>query len=299
MNNVASHNKSTQPNKRKTSLENMIEGQNDTHSIVQDATRPVKYNTKIRRKNIITESASNTLPKHKIFSQPTPKNAETRTFLLKYLRECFLFQSLSKAAINEIVNVMRIRVLQPNEVVFKEGDPGCFFYFIEKGRLNVFKKTNENIDPPSETKEKVPTISDSSLHTSKSQPGSPPLSLRVSVSDEIRELGENRSPIFDFDMTDQIKIRTYGKGEWFGELSLLYQPRRAASIIAETETVCWLLDRQTFKHMCQSNWESNFETTTTALKAVPLLQALSDEQLKDVAQVSRFEEYNSGDVIVR
>lgn len=125
------------------------------------------------------------------------------------------------------------------------------------------------------------------------------MNMRRFPSAELKELGRGTEPDFNFDKTNHLEIRTYTRGEWFGELSLLYQPIRGASVVTEEETVCWLLDRMTFKHACQSNWESNFETTTKTLKTVPLLKALTEDQLKDVAQVSRFEEYNPGDVIIK
>ena len=38
-------------------------------------------------------------------------------------------------------------------------------------------------------------------------------------------------------------------GEGFGELALLYNAPRAATITANTPSVCWKLDRDTFNHI--------------------------------------------------
>jgi cAMP-dependent protein kinase regulator len=38
-------------------------------------------------------------------------------------------------------------------------------------------------------------------------------------------------------------------GEAFGELALLYNAPRAATIIAKTDALCWELDRNTFNNI--------------------------------------------------
>lgn len=44
-------------------------------------------------------------------------------------------------------------------------------------------------------------------------------------------------------------MKTYVPGEAFGELALLYNAPRAASIIAKTDAVLFSLDRQTFNNI--------------------------------------------------
>lgn len=49
--------------------------------------------------------------------------------------------------------------------------------------------------------------------------------------------------------TEPTKLKEYVPGEGFGELALLYNAPRAATISALEASVCWKLDRDTFNHI--------------------------------------------------
>lgn len=49
--------------------------------------------------------------------------------------------------------------------------------------------------------------------------------------------------------TDPTFLKTYVPGEAFGELALLYNAPRAATITANEPCVLWKLDRDTFNHI--------------------------------------------------
>lgn len=48
-------------------------------------------------------------------------------------------------------------------------------------------------------------------------------------------------------------LKTYKPGESFGELSLLYNAKRAASIMAKTDCITFALDRATFNNIVKDS----------------------------------------------
>eukprot|EP00924_Labyrinthula_sp_SR-Ha-C_P006231 maker-scaffold_31-snap-gene-0.46-mRNA-1 protein AED:0.36 eAED:0.36 QI:0/0/0/1/0/0/4/0/770 len=98
----------------------------------------------------------------------------------------------------------------------------------------------------------------------------------------------------------EVIFRQGDMGDYFyvvesGNLSAL----KAATVIANADSVLWKLDRVTFKHAAAQASQSTVETTLKALKAVPLLQVLTDEQLRDIAQVTRICEFSAGTKIIQ
>jgi cAMP-dependent protein kinase regulator len=53
--------------------------------------------------------------------------------------------------------------------------------------------------------------------------------------------------------TEPTKLKDYSPGEGFGELALLYNAPRAATITATEASVCWKLDRDTFNHIVKDS----------------------------------------------
>lgn len=63
-------------------------------------------------------------------------------------------------------------------------------------------------------------------------------------------------------------------GDAFGELALLYNCPRAASVAAHSKCVLWLLDRQSFNHIVKDAAQKRRERYEEFLKKVPLLQTI-------------------------
>lgn len=66
-------------------------------------------------------------------------------------------------------------------------------------------------------------------------------------------------------------MKEYHPGEAFGELSLLYNAPRAATIKAKTEAELWSLDRQTFNHIVKDAATTKRDKYEEFLKEVKIL----------------------------
>lgn len=65
-------------------------------------------------------------------------------------------------------------------------------------------------------------------------------------------------------------LKTYNPGEAFGELALLYNAPRAATITSNQESVLYALDRNTFNHIVKGSAMRKKEKYEAFIKKVPL-----------------------------
>lgn len=88
----------------------------------------------------------------------------------------------------------------------------------------------------------------------------------------------------DFDIfVNGNRVASRGPGTSFGELALLYNSPRAATVTSTKPCVLWALDRHTFRHMLASSREFHLDTVISALRNVPLLRSLTAEQMDKIA----------------
>jgi len=66
-------------------------------------------------------------------------------------------------------------------------------------------------------------------------------------------------------------LKTYIPGEAFGELALLYNAPRAATIRAKTDSVCFKLDRDCFNNVVKGSSVKKRERFEATLERVELL----------------------------
>lgn len=81
------------------------------------------------------------------------------------------------------------------------------------------------------------------------------------------------SKIFDGETTEKY-LRDYNPGDAFGELALLYNAPRAATIRAVTDSHLWALDRGTFNQIVQGASTEKREKYEEFLSNVPLLEKM-------------------------
>ncbi|EEY67945.1 cAMP-dependent protein kinase regulatory subunit, putative [Phytophthora infestans T30-4] len=85
---------------------------------------------------------------------------------------------------------------------------------------------------------------------------------------------------------------------YFGELALLYDSPRAATVCAKTPVECWSLDRVTFKRVLMATTMQQRALYLDFLDQVPIFSTLSSYEKMTVADALRVQFVGAGDVIL-
>ncbi|XP_014244772.1 cGMP-dependent protein kinase, isozyme 1-like isoform X2 [Cimex lectularius] len=94
-------------------------------------------------------------------------------------------------------------------------------------------------------------------------------------------------------------LGTLGPGKAFGELAILYNCTRTASIRVVENAEVWVLDRRVFKNIMLRSGLQRLEDSISFLQSVPLLHNLSQTLLCKIADSMQLEFYPGGQYIVR
>lgn len=94
-------------------------------------------------------------------------------------------------------------------------------------------------------------------------------------------------------------VKTVSEGDAFGELALLYNCPRAASVQSRDKCILWQLDRQTFNHIVKDAAAKKRDKYDVFLKNVPLLEGMETYERNQIADALKTESYKAGSVIMQ
>jgi CRP-like cAMP-binding protein/tRNA A-37 threonylcarbamoyl transferase component Bud32 len=94
------------------------------------------------------------------------------------------------------------------------------------------------------------------------------------------------------------KVGAYEPGGTFGELALIYNAKRAATIRCTKDSVLWGLDISDFRRVLASSNSQKLLKRCEFLRNVPLLQSLSNERNTKIASALREVNFQDGQQII-
>ncbi|KAI8143474.1 cAMP dependent protein kinase regulatory subunit [Fennellomyces sp. T-0311] len=95
------------------------------------------------------------------------------------------------------------------------------------------------------------------------------------------------------------KVTSYGPGGGFGELALMYNAPRAATIIATSEAVLWALDRITFRSILMDSTARKRRMYEQFLSEVPILRSLKTYERHKIADALEPVQFDDQEVVMR
>mmetsp|Transcript_52383 Transcript_52383/g.125125 ORF Transcript_52383/g.125125 Transcript_52383/m.125125 type:complete len:806 (-) Transcript_52383:34-2451(-) len=93
-------------------------------------------------------------------------------------------------------------------------------------------------------------------------------------------------------------VATISRGVSFGELALLYQAPRAATVEAATDAVVWVIDRTNFQTILQSSAEELHKTYVGYLNKVEVLKPLNEDEKLQIAKALQEMHFTKGETII-
>jgi cAMP-dependent protein kinase regulator len=94
-------------------------------------------------------------------------------------------------------------------------------------------------------------------------------------------------------------LKNYNPGDVFGELALLYNAPRAATIQSETDSHLWVLDRNTFNNIVKDASQKKRSKYESFLQTVPILQSMDHYERSKLADAIKETKVSAGEMIIK
>lgn len=99
--------------------------------------------------------------------------------------------------------------------------------------------------------------------------------------------------------TEDTFLKKYEQGEAFGELALLYNAPRAATIIADSESVCFSLDRDCFVNIVKESAVKRRKRYDEFVQKIEILNELNSYERQKLTDCMQTETYQKDSVIIK
>ena len=286
-------------------------------SAEENESSPTKKNRK-RAKAVIAKRAVRGRSEEEFVLREYEKSDDDRAFLLhklqdtEFLLKFFLRADLSHDQQSDLVKSMRPVEAEENDHIVDQGSPGTTCYIIQSGALDCIKTMSRKeycglssstirqimeqharsgeIDETAlrdiVTALKVP-LSELELDTALEQMGS---GKGYATHDEFKDWFTKSQELFH--------VYSYTSGDCFGELALLYDEPRAATIIASEPSKLWEIDIDTYKNIVVNGNSARTGELKKIIQRVEQFSSLGPDELQNMADALKTEDFSDGEQIV-
>ena len=245
------------------------------------------------------------------------KSFQEQAWLQDTIRKMDIFEHLKDAQVSDLVSCMNAVTVPANEVFVNQGDRGDKCYIIEYGSFDcIISKTKKSFFQASMGKE---SLRDKFDRQDVSKTGA--LSS-VSLAALLKEIGCNAAEadmgafFSEMDVTNSgtigyedfyrwwkvpisLNVATLTKDAYFGELALLYDSPRAASLVAAEEAKVWAVDIQSFKFIVVAGNSAITTKIKKTLAKVELFKKLREAELVRMAEAMKEVVFSQGESIIK
>ena len=189
----------------------------------------------------------------------------------------------------ECCRAMRFEVYERGEMVFNFGDIGDRFYTIIQGKVTVLVPS-KTIKKISSTREGI--VRSLERHTtirSKHKMGKSDEEKDEEMYGSFKNIARQKTEA-DFDFLDNIgeieemnEVKVLKNGDFFGEVALLSNKPRSATVRCETFCCFAVLSRKDYKNILSSNIETSIRERIDFLKNLPIFKKLSPASLRNLS----------------
>lgn len=100
-------------------------------------------------------------------------------------------------------------------------------------------------------------------------------------------------------LVDGQKVLSYERGGSFGELALMYNAPRAATLVATSPAVLWALDRISFRSVIMESNATKRSMHESFLREVPLFKSMETAEIHKIADALEPVRFEDGQVVLK
>jgi CRP-like cAMP-binding protein len=104
--------------------------------------------------------------------------------------------------------------------------------------------------------------------------------------------------VYSSDNGRRVQLATLETGDAFGEMALLKDTKRMATVVTTADTEFFQVHKDDFKRVLESEVQRDFETKIEILKGVAGFCDMPEEVIKALAATGRMKEYRANEVMI-